>query len=207
VDVRIRWAPGETETRERVSLPLLRRRLVEECFSVSVHSVRRVFGKKALITAIRQANPFRLPVSGGQFDVWFIDEPHRLPTRSERWSSIEAGTARLWFMCSGCRQRAAKLYYYVVSGMLSDLRCRYCHNLTYLSVNCSGNQWYCEIARPMRQLLREKAELLRKPQTPLNTERLARLQIRLGALQQKLRPAKRNRNNLKRTYRNIALIA
>lgn len=99
------WSPWNE--RDELSRPPGKRRLVEECEVVWVYAVQRAFGKKALIAAIRQARPFRLPVPGGYFDIWLIDEPHQLPGKRHRWSSLEAGNARLWLMCPACRLSAS----------------------------------------------------------------------------------------------------
>ncbi len=126
-----------------------KRRLVEECEAIWIYAVQRAFGKKVLMAAIRQARSFRLPVPGGYFDVSPVDEPHRLPGKDGRWSSLEVGTARRWLICPECRRKVAKLYYYLAPDSLarSDLLCRHCHGLTYQSVNCGGNRWYREVAR------------------------------------------------------------
>ena len=197
------------ETSERTSLRVTRRRLVEECEAVSVHVLQRAFGKKSLITAIRQVQPLRLPVSGGCFEIWLIDEAHWLPGRSERRSSLEEGTARLWLICTGCKQKVAKLFYYVLAGSstLSDLLCRQCHHLTYLSVNSGGNRWYCEIARPMKRLLLEKSKLLGKRQRPSIAARLTRIEVRLAGFRQLAgRLTKRRKASIRRPYRDLSLL-
>jgi len=84
--------------------------LVEECQTISIYAVQRAFGKKPLIAAIRQARPFPLQVTGGHFEVWLVDESHRLPGRYERWSCLEDGTARLWFICSGASGRSQNCF-------------------------------------------------------------------------------------------------
>lgn len=195
-----------------------RRRLVEECEVVSVHAVQRVFGKKGLIAAIRQARPFRLPILGGYFDIWLVDERHRLPGRRERWSALEEGTARLWLVCPRCRRPVAKLYYYSLapgSAARSDLLCRLCHGLTYQSVNCGGNRWYREIARPVKQLLREKRKLMARQHKPRIAARLAHIEDQIRMLRQKAKP-KTHRQRSKslytlavgerRPYRNLELL-
>jgi hypothetical protein len=195
-----------------------RRRLVEECQEVSVHDVRRVFGKKLMIAAVRQARPLRLPVRGAHFDIWPVDEPHRLPATPERWSSVENGTARLWLLCAGCRRKVGKLYYYYAapdSVAPSGLLCRRCHRLVYLSANCGKNRWYREIARPVRWLLREKSKLLAKAHTLRNADRLAQIESAIQTLKQKLRPktqrrredlSPRLRSRQRRPYRDLCLL-
>ncbi len=194
-----------------------KRRLVEECEAVSVYAVQRAFGKKVLIAAIRQARPFRLPVPGGYSDVWLVYEIHRLPGKAERWSSLEDGTARLWLQCPGCLRRVGKLYYFHLPGSLdrSRLLCRGCHRLTYQSVNCGGNRWYREVARPLKRLLRAKHKLTAMQQTPRIAARLARVQSEIEGLRQKLKPkTHQSRRQLscmpafwqRRPYRDLALL-
>ena len=193
-----------------------KRRLVEECEAVSIHAVQAKWRKKALIMAIRQAHPLRLPLPGGDVDVWLIEESHRLPGPCERWSSLEAGNARLWLVCPGCRKKVAKLHYFYFaldSMHHSDLLCRCCHGLVYQSQNCSDNRWYKEVARPMKRLLHEKRKLLPKQRTARIATRLARIEDEIHTLRQKVRPRRQRRNRnfrsrlssrQRRPYRNLA---
>ena len=206
---------GPAQDRERASASPSRRRLVEECEIVCIWAVQRAFGKRALITAIRQARPFRLPVPGGYFDIWLVDEAHRLPGGVERWSSIEDGTARLWLLCPGCRRKVAKLFYYILPGSSgrSDLLCRGCHRLAYLRGNCGGNRWYREPGKPIRRLLQEKNRLLSGRPGPRVEARLAQIDQQIEVLKQKLKPKHRTRcrRNLlslrqKRPYRDASLL-
>ena len=157
------------EQREPANQYLGKRRLVEECHIIYVYALQRAVGKKALIAAIREARPFRVPVPGGQYDVWLVYELHRFPGKRERWSSLEDGTARLWLWCPGCHCKIAKLYYFFFPGSFhrSELLCRKCHRLSYVSVNSGANRWYREVARPIKRFLREKERLLRKRYGPL----------------------------------------
>jgi hypothetical protein len=168
-----------------------KRRLVEECEIVAIGVVQQVFGKKALIAAVCGSRPFRLPVPGGFFDVWLIDESHRLPGRTERWSSLEDGTARLWFVCPACRRKTAKLYYFhVAPGFTSELKCRECHRLTYLCVNSGGNRWYREIGRPLKLLLRQKRKLLSQKRGRISAK-LAQIDAEVHALREKMATVRR----------------
>ncbi len=193
-----------------------KKRLVEECQIVWVYSLQKAFGKKSLIATIREARTFRVPVPGGYFDVWLVDEPHRLPGRIERWSSREEGNARLWLWCLGCQRKMAKLYYYFFPGSTdrSDLLCRECHGLTYLCVNSGGNRWYREVARPLKRLQKEKEKLLAQQRRPSGQDRLAQIENEIQALKQKLKPKTQHRGQSlgydppqgqKRPYRNISL--
>jgi hypothetical protein len=193
-------------------------RLVEECETVSIGAVQRVSGKKALIAAIGRAEPLSLPVHGGCFDLWFVDQPHRLPGIRGRLPSLESGSRRLWLVCPGCRKKAAKLYFFYFapdSLALSDLLCRDCHGLVYLSQNCGGNRWYKETARPLKRLLREKRKLLARPFSPRVAARLIDIEAEIRILRQRVarrtprpkqnfpyRPAARQR----RPSRNLALL-
>jgi hypothetical protein len=194
------------------------RRLVEECTAISIRDVRRAFGKKLMIAAIRQARPLRLAVLGGNFDIWPTDEPHRLPCRPERWSSLEHGNCRLWLICTGCKRKVGKLYYYYRapnSMALSELVCRPCHGLVYQAQNCGGNKWYRQVARPLKRLLRKRAELLAKPHTPRIEAHFAQIESAISILRGKLQPkTQRRREGLsssirssqRRPYRNLALL-
>jgi hypothetical protein len=193
-----------------------KRRLVEECVEVSISVVRKAFGKSVLMAAIRQARPVRLSVLGGSFDVWLIDQPHQLPGR--RWSSLETRDCRLWLQCWGCQRVVGKLYYFYFASdslALSDVRCRKCHGLVYLSQNCGGNRWYEEIARPLKRILLEKNKLLAKQSTPRIATRLARIEDEIRLLREMAKPKtgrrKRNPRSMssdaqRRPYRDVALL-
>jgi hypothetical protein len=166
--------------------------------------------------AIRQARPVRLSVLGGSFDLWLIDQLHRLP--GGRWSSLETHNCRLWLQCPGCQRVVGKLYYFYFapdSLALSDLRCRKCHGLVYQSQNCGGNRWYEEIARPLKRILQQKHKLLAKQSTPRTATRLARIEDEIRALREMAKPktGRRKRNPRfrssdaqRRPYRDVALL-
>ncbi len=138
------------------------KRLAEECFAVCIGALQRRFGKRALLQAIRQCEPIRISVPyNPPVQVWLTYDTHPLPGKGRKWSSLEGGTARIWFVCPGCRKKVAKLFYYVFSGstLASDLLCRCCHRLTYLSVNCAGNQFYERVLKPYRRLQSIKERL------------------------------------------------
>lgn len=142
------------------------KRLVEECSVISIGDVRRRLGKRSLLQAIRDCVPVIIPIRFGRgVGVWLTYDTHPLAGRPGQWSNLEDGTARVWFCCARClRQRLAKLYFFVdpASGRPSEPLCRRCNNLTYLSVNCSGNRFYMRVVRPLRRLGRVDA-LLRSP--------------------------------------------
>ena len=140
-----------------------RKRLVEECIAITVGAVRRRFGKEVLLSAIKACQPIEVPISYRRpFEIWLTYDLHPLVNQPGKWSTLENGTARIWFMCAGCRRPVAKLFYYTFPGstMASDLLCRRCHNLTYLSVNCAGNRFYKRVVKPYRRL-RDIEERLR----------------------------------------------
>ena len=191
-------------------------RLVEECEEVSIGSVQKAFGKKALIAAIRQDRPIRLSVLGGEFNVWPIDGPHHLPGVHKRSTILDNGLCRLWLICPGCRRKVAKLHYYFFSRdplTCSDLLCRGCHGLTYQSKNCAGNRWYEQVARPLKRLLSEKRKLMVSHLSPGIERRLAQIEDETRRLRQKLLPktprrnksARRFRSRQRRPYRDLSL--
>jgi hypothetical protein len=113
------------------------------------------------------------------------------------------------------RRPRAKLYYYSPpgTGVLSDLLCRECHGLTYLSVNSSGNKWYRETARPLRRLCRERDKLLSQRPKPSVQARLAQLDGQIQMLRARLRPkrkrlAERSGSGVrhKRRYKDLRLL-
>ena len=218
-NIGIRPFPGNLDNdvagRDRQTHFLGKRRLVEECEKISIYAVQRAFGKKALLEAIRQARPFRLPVLGGYFDIDLTYEAHRLPGRLERYASLEDGTARLWLVCPSCWGKIAKLYYFYFFPSLerSSLLCRRCHRLTYLCSNCGGNRWYKEIARPIKKLLTEKERFLARRPRPSVQARLAQLDEQAQRLKHRLKPKsqrqrKRSRavTSKRRPYRDYSLI-
>jgi hypothetical protein len=161
-----------------------KRRLAEECESVSVYALRRFLGKKAILSSIRAAKPLRLDVSGGFFEVWFTFDAHHMPGKNARYASLEDGTVRLWLVCPGCRRPVAKLFYFCVNpGFhgLSELLCRKCHGLTYQSVNCGGNAWYKEQIRPLKRLLRERERISNWAETARKERLLAQIEEKIVA--------------------------
>jgi hypothetical protein len=162
---------------------------VEECFGVDVRCVQRRFGKEVLLRAIRRCEPVFIPIPYNRpFAVWLTYDTHPLVGKPGKWSSLEEGTARIRFCCPGCRRKVLKLFYYLYPGstLASDLRCRCCHNLTYLSVNCAGNRFYQRVVKPYRhlQLLKER---LRAPALPQTARRAVETNVAL--LEDQLRQA------------------
>jgi hypothetical protein len=98
---------------------------------------------------------------------------------------------------------------------LSDLLCRDCHGLVYLSQNSGGNRWYQVTARPMKRLLQEKRALLARDLSPRVGARLVEIDAEIRILRQsaarktprrnqefRYRPPARQR----RPYRNLELL-
>ncbi len=142
--------------------PRTPKRFVEECFKIRVGSVQQRFGKRRLLDAIRYSEPIKIPVSyNPPFTVWLTYDVHQLVGKPGKWSSLERGTARIWFVCPGCQRKVAKLHYFVYPGTIraSQPFCRQCGNLTYLSVNSSGNRFYKKVIKPSRRLQRVKERL------------------------------------------------
>jgi len=142
--------------------PQTSKRLVEECTAITVWAVRQCFGKEGLLRMIRECRPIEVPIPGGYtFEIWLTYDFHRLVNKAGVFSSLEAGTARIWFVCPKCTRAVAKLFFLPVPGHKScpDLACRRCHNLTYLSVNCAGNRFYKLVVKPFRRLKRIEERL------------------------------------------------
>ena len=138
------------------------KRLVEECFIISIGAIQRRFGKQELLRAIRDCEPIEIPISyNPPFRVSLTYGTHPLVKRPGKWSTLGDGTARIYFSCPGCGHPASKLYYFMLPGStyVSDLLCRRCHHLSYLSVNCAGNRFYQRVVKPYRQLQRIKEHL------------------------------------------------
>jgi hypothetical protein len=176
-------------------------RLVEECEEVAVRAVQHSFGRETLLAAIRQARPIRLPVLGGEFDLWLIDGPHHLPRSRKRSASLRDENCRVWLICPGCRRRVAKLHYYFFSRdslTPSDLLCRGCHGLVYQSQNCGNNRWYRETARPLKRLLQEKRKLLARHLSPHVETRLEEIEDETRRLRQKLQPKTKRQSTFPR---------
>jgi hypothetical protein len=139
-----------------------KRRLVEECRTVTVSDLRAQFGRPALLHAIRECEPVMAWVAYcSSMSVYVTSEMHRLPTKREKWSNTGAGNARIWLTCPKCQRRAIKLFYFETEGpeRISELLCRKCHDLTYVSRNCGGNKFYTRVIKPLRQLKRIEKQL------------------------------------------------
>jgi hypothetical protein len=193
-----------------------KKRLIEECQEVAMGAIQKLFGKKTLLAAIRQNRPVLMPVLGGVFELWLIDHPHRLPGRLRRQPPLAISNCRIWLQCPCCRRVVGKLYFYYLapdSLALSDLLCRTCHGVVYLSQNCGDNRWYRETARPLKRLLREKRKLLARDPSPRNATRLAEIDRQVSELTQKLQPktqrqnkfSRRLRSGRRRPYRDLSL--
>jgi hypothetical protein len=179
-----------------------KRRLVEECETISVVALQRSFGKKALLSKIRAAEPLLLPVSGGRFEVWLTYETHRLPGAQPRYASLESGTARLWLICAGCMRPAAKLFFYYVgpgTSGLSNLRCQRCQGLIYLSANSGKNKWFRELVRPLKRLKRRRECVEKWTGTARRDRLLAQIDEEIDAFRLEHNQKRiRNRVDLKR---------
>jgi hypothetical protein len=192
-------------------------RLVEECEEVAISGVQKAFGKEALTTAIRQARPVRMPVLGGIFELWLIDQPQRLPGKLMRQSPLDISNCRIWLQCACCRRVVGKLFFYYLapdSLALSDLLCRACHGLVYQSQNCGDNRWYRDTARPLKRLLSEKRKLQARQLTPRNAARLSAINTEVCNLTQTLQPKAKRRSKVprrpasrqRRAYRDLSLL-
>jgi len=143
----------------RQIVPYRSKRLVEECFIIAVAAVQRRFGKQKMLRAIKDCEPFEIPIPcNPPFRIHLTYTLHPLVNRPGKWSSIEDGTARLYFSCPRCGRAVFKLYYFLFPGSThaSELLCRCCHKLGYVSQNCSGNKFYLHVVKPFRQLRRIK---------------------------------------------------
>ncbi len=185
-----------------------RRRLAEECVPLSVRDLKEEFGRHVLLTAVRQVQPLRLRLHGQPFRVWLMCLPHRLPGKIARWSDVE-----LWLACEGCGRPRRRLYAFALvpgSLALSELRCRVCHGLTYLSRKSKGRQWYRKVVRPIRRLLRQRKKILGRARPTRNEiERLRMIDEQIFLLSQQLRTRSRPkafRASAKRKYRDLTLI-
>ena len=196
--------------------PTRPKRLVEECSAVCIGAVQRRFGKAVLLQAMRCCEPIRIPISyHPPFEVCLSYSVLPLVGKPGRWSSLESGTARLWFCCPGCRRSVAKLFCYPLpnTSQLSDLLCRHCHALIYLTTNCGSNRWFKEVARPLKRLLREREGLPWKLGAR-HQDRLAEIDAQIRRLKDKVKPRGRRphlpASNLalrkKRIYRDVSLL-
>jgi hypothetical protein len=194
------WGRGANRAK-RQSLPRPKRRLVEECNAISIHAVQAYFGKPALLRAIREARPVRVPVAyHAGFDVYLTSSSQPMVGNPRR--SFE----RLYLVCPGCQHRVAKLFHYAGS----DLRCRRCHRLVYLTTNCGGNQWYRQVGRPIKRLLRERERLVGRADRPEVSARLVEIARNIRLLEKQVQPQRPNRRvrraRQKGRYRDIRLL-
>lgn len=196
-------------------IPLLvPRRLVEECASVSIADLRHVFGKKTLLSAANDASPIKFQLGGHGFEIYVLTEQHHLPKTNRQ--TCDDSLVRIWLVCLGCRSRARKLFTFPLAAgtnALADLRCRRCHHLTYMSVNCSGNQWWLETDH-LRRMLRRRKKLLAMKQTERMIAELEEIDRTIWIWRQRgifrsrscRRRVETEPIRSKRSYRNIALL-
>jgi len=200
---------------ERMGTP---RPLAEECISVSLADLRRLFGRRDLMKAAQEAKPVHFQILGNAFSVHLMAEPHRVPGR--RGASSDREVVRFWLVCMGCRHKARKLftmYKFPGSSILVMPSCRRCMGLTYQSQNCGGNRWWRETARPLRRLLRRRERLMaRKPSARISAQ-VDLLDQSINLLQQRAAPKTRRKHpnanlelgqslSAKRRYRDIGLL-
>ena len=141
---------------------------MEECFTITIGVLQHRFGRKPLLEAAKELAPLNMPIpQNPPAQIWLTSTMQRVPKRHGKFGSMYRSAVRLWFACPKCWRRVGKLFYWVEPQTLvaSEVACRKCHNLAYQSANSKKNRWWCEVARPARQLLREKWRLLarRKP--------------------------------------------
>jgi hypothetical protein len=195
------------DTREAEYLPIPRP-LVEETISIRLCELRIVFGRKALERAAESAQPVQVHLAGNVFPIHILSESHQIPNRRGVYMKREA--RRLWICCIGCHRRSLKLYTYPKfpgSNLLYMPLCRSCHGLTYMSRNCSGNRWWREIVRPLKQLLRRRVRLLAMKPTPKVRAELEEADRQIWILRQRVEPKSPARlcppTGSKRRYRDL----
>ena len=188
--------------------------LAEECSELTVADLRRTFGRKALIAAANEARPLRFWMGAQRYDLYVLVEMMRLPIRGCRSSDGEV--LRVWLSCPRCRTRRRKLF--VPPGETGPSRsytmsCRACLQLKYLSSRSWNRVWYRDLVLPLRQLLRERRQLLDRARHSAKVKaRLDEIDVVTFAL--KNRACCRNRTGrrrqrvaapaVRRRYRNLA---
>jgi len=196
--------------RERGAIP---HPLVEECISLSLADLRRLFGRKELLKAAEDARPVHVRIHGNAFSIYLLQEPHRLPSRHGRVFYREI--TRLWIVCMCCRRRVRKLYTYEKipgSNILYMALCRSCHGLVYQSQNCGGNRWWREIARPLKKMIRRRERLLERKQSGEVMAQLEQVNQLIWIMRQRAKPKSSPGREIpqsagaKRRYRNLGLI-
>ena len=198
--------------------PGIPRPLVEECISISLADLRRLYGRKELFKAAEDARPVSFQIQRNAFSVYLLAEPHRLPRQNRGVSDREV--TRLWLVCMGCRRKVRKLYTYHKfpgSSVLLMAQCRSCHGLTYMSQNCGGNRWWREIARPLKRLVRRRERLIARNPSAKIVAQMNLLDQSINLLRQRARPKTRSKHRnadvdpghalrVKRPYREISLL-
>ena len=193
------------------------RTLVEECISISLADLRKLFGRKEMLRAAQDAQPLRFQIHGNPFSANLVGEPHRLPNRNRRVSDREV--VRLWLVCT-CRRKVRKLFTHPKfpgSSILVMPACRKCLGLAYQSQNCGGNKWWKEAAVPLKRLLRRRERLLARKQSPKSQGQLEQVDQAIMILRRRVSPRATGRISdsdmepiqslrVKRPYRNISLI-
>ena len=171
-----------------------KRPLAEEFEIVLIGAIRRCFGKKALIELIRRRAPLELPLPGGSAHVYLTWDSHYMPGPIVRKSMLEDRTGRLWLVCPGCHRRVRKLFYMLwdaSQGSRSELLCRLCNGLVYMSENCGSNEWYRTVARPLKRLLGQRAKLLSLKPSARRDRMLQVVEINLGLVRDHSGPENR----------------
>lgn len=102
--------------------------LIEDCRRIYVGDIVRqsTASKENLLSATIDAN---YEVSGHKFMTAIMLGSHK----------CHFGGFRLYFLCTHCKKRVSHLY---LPDGCELYRCRYCHNLAYLTQNRHRNKWW-----------------------------------------------------------------
>jgi hypothetical protein len=201
----------EGQREEKYSPYPHRRVLAEECLSVTMQTLRRIYGRRKLLKAADAGSPISVQLADhSSYSIHIYWEPHRLPGRTEKWSDIAQGNCRLYIICPCC-QRSILILYKNPQSLVSDLPpigCKRCLGLVYASENSCKNKWWREIIRPLRRLYRRREKLFARKRTCRVSEELERIEGLIFIYSQRANPKRRTRppSGARRPYRNVGLI-
>jgi hypothetical protein len=201
--------PGQGD--EVVSLNPTRRRLIEECTSISMADIRIIYKRIDLLRLADAYKPVAFRLGRQRFSLHLISESIPRPRYMHQTGDE---TIRIWLTCPNCFRRVQKVYTFRIdlgSPILADPKCSRCHGLVYLSKNSSGNRWWKNFAMPLKRLLRRRQRLLLR-HSPRSMAQLEKVEQFIWMLRERAAVRRRAYQGIapnarrKRLYRDLTLI-
>jgi hypothetical protein len=182
-----------------------KRSLVEECHSIDIRDLQKMYGRDRLFRAADNGSPIHIQIGNHSYQAIFTWTAHRLPGWEERWSSIQERNCRIWHVCQSCYQKFRILY--VNPSFPSRLACRKCLGLIYQSEYCGKNLWWRKARMPLKKLFKRQDKLFKMKRTHRVRDELEIIEGQILMLMQRAKPKGKTQRQpgIKRRYRDMNL--